>query len=219
MRPDGSEESLPHDPCPEAIRAPRVRDGALASLAPWRPSRGASGDARRAESPWDPAFALGLLLVVLVGGLLRLHRLDAFSLWDDEARTFLLCALGNPVELVRAIPTLVPVSPPLDLLIRSAVMSVLGRTTFVFNLTSALFSTAVSFAALLSAPFLLHAARPSARTATVTMATFFMIVPLPSIVPLGRAQPGPSRASRSGQTGGNSFNPYQHTRDYFGRMN
>ena len=55
---------------------------------------------------------------------------------------------------------------------------------------SALFSTAVSFAALLSAFFLLQAARPSARTATVTMATFFMIVPLPYVVPLGWAPPG-----------------------------
>ena len=40
-------------------------------------------------------------------------------------------------------------------------------------------TTLVSSAALLSALFLLHAARPSARTATVK-ATFFMIVPLPS---------------------------------------
>src|SRR6476659_406602 len=57
----------------------------------------------------------------------------------------------------------------------------------VATLTSvdAVFSTAVSFAALLSALFLLHAARPSARTATVT-ATFFMIFHSLSKRPGGR---------------------------------
>src|SRR3954447_11897363 len=54
----------------------------------------------------------------------------------------------------------------------------------------AVFSTAVSFAALLSALFLLHAARPSARTATVTIATFFMNLSPFKSAPGNRQRPG-----------------------------
>src|SRR5438067_10144080 len=64
----------------------------------------------------------------------------------------------------------------------------------------AVFSTAVSLAALFSALFLLHAATPSARTATVTIASFFMSLSLPSKVPLGWARPGlPQRVVRPGR--------------------
>src|SRR5438270_3994243 len=64
----------------------------------------------------------------------------------------------------------------------------------------AVFSTAVSFAALFSALFLLHAATQSARTATVTIASFFMSLSLPSKMPLGRARPGlPLRVVRPGR--------------------
>ena len=62
-----------------------------------------------------------------------------------------------------------------------------GRGVTVESLSGAgggteVFTTAVSFAALVSA-FLLHAARPSARTAAVTIATFFMRLSLPSKAP------------------------------------
>src|SRR3954452_23322581 len=82
----------------------------------------------------------------------------------------------------------------------------------------AVFSTAVSFAALFSALFLLHAATPSARTATVTIASFFMSLSLPKKCPWG----GHARARRcesSGQGRGNSDNLYRRTRDYFERAN
>ncbi|HEV8356369.1 MAG TPA: glycosyltransferase family 39 protein [Gemmatimonadales bacterium] len=83
-----------------------------------------------------------LLVCVGFGGLLRLHHLDQFSLWDDEARTFLVSSIRNPVALVKAIPWFTPANPPLDLLLRSAVMAVIGRTTYAFTLTSVLLSTA-----------------------------------------------------------------------------
>src|SRR4029079_19708861 len=94
-----------------------------------------------------------------------------------------------------------------------AVASVAALTS-----VDAVFSTAVSFAVLLAASFLLHAATPSARTATVTIASFFMSLSLPYKCPWG----GHARACRcesSGQIGGNSDNPYRTTRDYFGWLN
>src|SRR5439155_10915812 len=96
-------------------------------------------------------------------------------------------------------------------------LSALSAAEVAFSLATltsvaAAFSTAVSLAAVLSAG-LLHAARPSARTRAVT-ATFFMIVPLPSMIPVGGHRSRPA-AKWPGQARGHSCNPYHRTRDYF----
>jgi hypothetical protein len=80
-----------------------------------------------------------------------------------------------------ALLTAEPALPTSLLAAFSAASALAAPLLSVAALTSveAVFSTSVSFAALLSALFLFHAARPSARTAAVTIATFFMSLSLP----------------------------------------
>src|SRR3569623_1023759 len=72
----------------------------------------------------------------------------------------------------------------------ASAFAVASLATAALVSTAAAFSTLVSTAALLSALFLAQAARPSARTATVR-ATFFMIVPFPSMRPRAGVTLGP----------------------------
>src|SRR3569623_562018 len=86
----------------------------------------------------------------------------------------------------------------------ASAFAVASLATAALVSTAAAFSTLVSTAALLSALFLAQAARPSARTATVR-ATFFMIVPFPSMRPeagVTLGQPIPAGHAAELQTSG-----------------
>ncbi|MFC1591481.1 glycosyltransferase family 39 protein [Thermodesulfobacteriota bacterium] len=83
-----------------------------------------------------------LIILLALGATLRLYRVDYFSLWDDEARTYITCAAENPRQVLRTILTLLTHNPPLDPLIRHAVMSLTEKNTFYFTLPSVFLSLA-----------------------------------------------------------------------------
>jgi hypothetical protein len=83
---------------------------------------------------------IALLGLLVVASLLRLHRLDHDSVWDDEARTYIACAASSPQGVLERIPEFIPANPPLDPLLRHLAMQLGGDSTWVFRLPSAIFS-------------------------------------------------------------------------------
>lgn len=83
-----------------------------------------------------------MLAILPVALLLRLYHLDYFSVWDDEARTFITSAAATWTNVLKMQQLQIPANPPLDPLIRHFSMEIGRYTTFFFMLPSMIFSLA-----------------------------------------------------------------------------
>ena len=83
---------------------------------------------------------LSLLAILLIALFLRLYHFDYLSVWDDEARTYLVSAATSPVNVLKMQQLQIPANPPLDPLIRHFFMRIGGDNTFFFTLPSLVFS-------------------------------------------------------------------------------
>ncbi|MFH1727653.1 MAG: glycosyltransferase family 39 protein [Pseudomonadota bacterium] len=81
-----------------------------------------------------------LFLILLLAFAFRIYKFDAYSLWDDEARTYITASARNLPDVLKVIPIEIPGNSPLDPLVRHLFMKMLGNNTFNFMLPSLIFS-------------------------------------------------------------------------------
>lgn len=74
--------------------------------------------------------------------ILRVYHFDYFSLWDDEARTYIVSNATSWINVLKMQPLQIPANPPLDPLIRHFFMKTGGDSSFFFTLPSLVFSVA-----------------------------------------------------------------------------
>jgi len=83
---------------------------------------------------------LYLFSILIIALLLRLYHFDYFSVWDDEARTYIVSAATSWVNVLKMQQLQIPANTPLDPLIRHLSMKIGQDTTFFFMLPSVIFS-------------------------------------------------------------------------------
>ena len=83
---------------------------------------------------------LYLFSILIIALLLRLYHFDYFSVWDDEARTYIVSAATSWVNVLKMQQLQISANPPLDPLIRHLSMKIGQDTTFFFMLPSLIFS-------------------------------------------------------------------------------
>src|SRR3989304_9663318 len=83
---------------------------------------------------------LFLLAILLIALFLRLYHLDYFSVWDDEARTYIVSAATSWVNVLKMQQLQISANPPLDQVIMHLSMTIGQDSTFFFMLPSLIFS-------------------------------------------------------------------------------